>query len=109
MKLLTFYYLTKPVSVFDPKTLNNFFNINHDYYSADPSGVSHPIHLHGYGFQVIDMGTREEYDSNNTPYYYDTHPPNVKDTIVIPSGGFARIRFRASNPGYWLFHCHFEW
>lgn len=32
----------------------------------------------------------------------------IKDTLTIPSGGYARIRFRACNPGYWFFHCHFE-
>ena len=31
----------------------------------------------------------------------------LKDTISIPSKGFAVFRFKASNPGWWLLHCHF--
>jgi iron transport multicopper oxidase len=27
---------------------------------------------------------------------------------VRPNGSFV-IRFRADNPGIWLFHCHIEW
>ncbi|XP_031638951.1 laccase-11-like [Contarinia nasturtii] len=62
----------------------------------------HSFHFHGYGFQIIDMGTLEQYKTNTTSYYNDTHPPTVKDTIGVPIGGFVRIRFRASNPGYWM-------
>lgn len=32
----------------------------------------------------------------------------IKDTVTIPDGGYTIIRFRADNPGYWLFHCHIE-
>lgn len=71
--------------------------------------MSHPFHLHGYGFNVVDMGTREQFESGDTPYRYASHYPPIKDTITVPSGGFARIRFQATNPGYWFFHCHFEW
>jgi hypothetical protein len=31
----------------------------------------------------------------------------IKDTISLPSNGYAVIRFKASNPGFWLLHCHF--
>ena len=30
--------------------------------------------------------------------------PPIKDTIVVPSGGYVVIRFKASNPGLWFFH-----
>lgn len=63
---------------------------------------SHPIHLHGNSFQVILMGIKNGTSTNAT------HPPVIKDTVVLPKQGFVRIRFRATNPGYWLFHCHFE-
>lgn len=32
-----------------------------------------------------------------------------RDTLVVrPMSNFV-IRFRADNPGVWLFHCHIEW
>jgi L-ascorbate oxidase len=34
--------------------------------------------------------------------------PLLKDTIVFPTHGYAIIRFIADNPGFWLFHCHFD-
>lgn len=34
--------------------------------------------------------------------------PPVKDTVTVPDGGYTILRFEASNPGYWLFHCHIE-
>lgn len=70
--------------------------------------INHPIHLHGYGFQVVNMGTKNQLQSGQTAFRNATHLPVVKDTVIIPSGGFAKIRFKACNPGYWFFHCHFE-
>lgn len=68
--------------------------------------VSHPIHMHGYGFQVIDMGSLKQLETGETPFAKATHPPVIKDTVTIPKHGFVRIRFRTSNPGYWMLHCH---
>ena len=34
--------------------------------------------------------------------------PIRKDTIIIPTGGYAVIRIRSTNPGRWLMHCHIE-
>lgn len=31
------------------------------------------------------------------------HPP-IKDTIIVPSGGYVVIRFITNNPGPWFFH-----
>lgn len=64
--------------------------------------VSHPIHMHGYGFQVIDMGTLSQLQSGETPFAKATHAPVIKDTVAIPKHGFVKIRFRTSNPGYWV-------
>lgn len=30
----------------------------------------------------------------------------VKDTVIIPDGGYVVVRFIADNPGVWFFHCH---
>ena len=32
----------------------------------------------------------------------------VKDTVIVPFGGYTVIRFLANNPGWWLLHCHIE-
>ena len=29
-----------------------------------------------------------------------------KDTLMIPAGAYAVIRFKSNNPGKWLMHCH---
>ncbi|CAL1529110.1 unnamed protein product [Lymnaea stagnalis] len=34
--------------------------------------------------------------------------PPVKDTIMVPTGGYVVVRIRADNPGVWLMHCHIE-
>ncbi|XP_021357767.1 laccase-2-like [Mizuhopecten yessoensis] len=44
---------------------------------------------------------------NNVPGLNLINPPR-KDTLIIPSGGYAVIRIKADNPGVWLFHCHIQ-
>ena len=34
--------------------------------------------------------------------------PPRKDTIIIPTGGYAVLRIRSNNPGWWFMHCHIE-
>ncbi|KAK3102208.1 hypothetical protein FSP39_009609 [Pinctada imbricata] len=34
--------------------------------------------------------------------------PILKDTVIVPSGGYIVIRFKADNPGPWFFHCHID-
>jgi len=37
----------------------------------------------------------------------DMHKSPVrKDTVIVPPGGYAVIRFRTDNPGWWHLHCH---
>lgn len=67
------------------------------------------VSLSGYLFQVIDMGTRKQLENGTTAFTNATHLPVLKDSVAVPSGGFVRIRFRATNPSYWIFHCHFEY
>ncbi|PWY90011.1 laccase [Aspergillus heteromorphus CBS 117.55] len=43
----------------------------------------------------------------NTPY--DLTRAQLRDTVHIPRRGYAVLRFRADNPGVWLFHCHILW
>ena len=32
----------------------------------------------------------------------------LKDTVIVPAGGYVAIAFEADNPGYWFLHCHIE-
>lgn len=32
-----------------------------------------------------------------------------RDTFMVKPGGNYVLRFRADNPGVWLYHCHIEW
>lgn len=72
------------------------------------TAIYHPIHLHGSGFQVIDMGTMEQYRNGQSAFVTSTNLPPIKDTVNIPHKGYVRLRFRSCNPGYWYFHCHDE-
>lgn len=64
--------------------------------------------MHGYRFQVIEVGSMKQLRNGEVQSINPTKVPVVKDTVTVPAGGYARIRFRACNPGYWFFHCHFE-
>ncbi|EFN74335.1 Laccase-4 [Camponotus floridanus] len=80
------------------------------------ANLSHPFHMHGYAFYVMGMGTAnvssinwkivQEMDKRNLVYRCFDNPVR-KDTIAVPFNGYVVLRFRADNPGYWLFHCHF--
>ena len=63
---------------------------------ANLSMDSHPIHLHGYHFEVT--GT----DAGPVP-------PSARFrevTTNVPVGATRDIEFIADNPGDWAFHCH---
>ncbi|KAF9435748.1 hypothetical protein BGZ76_005611 [Entomortierella beljakovae] len=77
--------------------------INND----DPG--NHPFHLHGHVFQIVGRG--EGIHDPSQPYqgYLDTPNPSRRDTVLVPSEQNVAIRFKANNPGVWLFHCHIEW
>jgi FtsP/CotA-like multicopper oxidase with cupredoxin domain len=52
---------------------------------------SHPFHLHGYFFQVLD----------------ETRVPEWKDTVNVPTKSEITIAVRFDErPGAWMFHCH---
>ena len=66
----------------------------------------HPFHLHGHNFQVVvraddDWGV---YDPSNHTAFPSI--PMRRDTLMVrPTSNFV-VRFKADNPGVWLFHCH---
>ncbi|CAK9151406.1 unnamed protein product [Ilex paraguariensis] len=68
---------------------------------------NHPIHLHGFNFYVLAQGFGN-FDPVNDPKKFNFDNPQKRNTIAVPIGGWAVIRFRANNPGVWLMHCHFD-
>lgn len=78
--------------------------------------LTHPFHLHGHKFYVMDMGifpdamTAEKIARQGVPKSgQGNKAPPRKDSILVPNPGYVRVRFRADNPGFWLEHCHFDW
>lgn len=57
------------------------------------SPMAHPMHLHGYHFQVTAL--------NGKPVNGALH-----DAVLAPVKGSVTVALDADNPGRWLFHCH---
>ena len=57
------------------------------------SMMSHPMHLHGHHFQVVDINGKAIGGA-------------VRDTVVVPPMGSVSVVFDANNPGRWPLHCH---
>lgn len=78
--------------------------------------ANHPFHLHGHNFRVVGLRrlatntTIEEVKKFDEMGLLKRNLKNapLKDTVTVPDGGYTVIRFKADNPGYWLFHCHIE-
>lgn len=61
---------------------------------------NHPIHLHGYSFYVVAYGSG---NYNPQTVNFNLVDPPYMNTIGVPVGGWAAIRFTADNPGICLF------
>ena len=57
---------------------------------------NHPMHLHGYSFYVIGFG---QGNFNPATATFNLIDPPYMNTIGVPVGGWAAIRFVANNPG----------
>jgi len=71
----------------------------------------HPFHLHGHNFQAIARSEDEAgiFDASNSSLTNYPEIPMRRDTFVLRPNGYIVLRFKADNPGVWLFHCHIEW
>nr|XP_012135224.1 PREDICTED: laccase-5-like [Megachile rotundata] len=121
-----------PAEFFKPNEYKNFLGsvnlvlkskttLKNKWISVRAGDVHHPFHLHGYTFHVMGMdqplgpytdNTRamtvkyyEQLESENKVVRNFQSPPS-KDTYAIPNNGYAVLRFKADNPGFWMFHCH---
>ncbi|XP_071715744.1 laccase-3-like [Rutidosis leptorrhynchoides] len=71
------------------------------------STEDHPVHIHGYNFYIVGQGFGNFNPSRDTPNFNLVDPPK-RNTIDVPVGGWAAIRFVADNPGIWFMHCHID-
>ncbi|KAI3952398.1 hypothetical protein MKX01_005265 [Papaver californicum] len=71
------------------------------------SPESHPMHLHGFNFHVLAQGVGN-YNHKKDRKKFNYVNPQERNTIAVPTGGWAVIRFRANNPGVWMMHCHLD-
>lgn len=69
--------------------------------------AGHPFHLHGMSFRVLTLRKLGTWTTKQTVIDLDNqglikrnfdHPP-IKDTIIVPDGGYVVVRFIANNPG----------
>lgn len=58
--------------------------------------MSHPMHLHGHAFEVIEINGRPLQGA-------------MRDTILVPGNATVTVAFDANNPGLWFVHCHIVW
>ncbi|KAH1082149.1 hypothetical protein J1N35_021910 [Gossypium stocksii] len=65
----------------------------------------HPIHLHGFSFYLLGTGLG---NYNSSTALFNLYDPPYRNTVGVPVGRWAVIRFRAGNPGIWFLHCHLE-
>ena len=57
---------------------------------------NHPIHLHGYSFDIAG--------SDGGMFPRSARQPAT--TVIVPTGSCRVIEFVAENPGDWAMHCH---
>ncbi|EAW12290.1 multicopper oxidase [Aspergillus clavatus NRRL 1] len=71
----------------------------------------HPFHLHGHSFQAVYRSNHwaGSFAESNVTEADFLAVPLRRDTLTVNPGGSMVIRFRADNPGVWIFHCHMEW
>jgi FtsP/CotA-like multicopper oxidase with cupredoxin domain len=60
---------------------------------ANQTRMSHPMHLHGHEFQVVEIDGKRFAGA-------------VRDTVLVPPGRRVVVAFDANNPGLWALHCH---
>ncbi|KAF8988433.1 Fet3 protein [Cyathus striatus] len=98
-------------SEYGPSTfvINPFDVVDIVVQNADSGG--HPFHIHGHQVQLIQRTSNfTSTDKNiNPPVVEGQTNPMRRDTVQVPAGTAATLRFVADNPGGWFFHCHIEW
>ena len=94
---------------------NSFSSFPSTDSEVDLASPPHPIHLHGYKFNVLKSGTSDDIlcsddkcatmEWADESWYGGNIPglnlanPVVKDTVPVYGGSYVVVRFRANNPG----------
>lgn len=60
---------------------------------VNKTGMSHPMHLHGHVFQVVEIDGQKFSGA-------------VRDTVLVMPQQTVKVQFDANNPGIWALHCH---
>lgn len=68
----------------------------------------HPFHLHGHQFQVLERPRANRGKWNGRSQGFNKQPPR-RDTVHVNAHSYVVIRYKATHPGVFLFHCHIEW
>ncbi|KAL6134766.1 hypothetical protein ACLB2K_066994 [Fragaria x ananassa] len=58
-------------------------------------------------FYVVGSGFGN-FNNETDPKGYNLIDPPKFTTVSLPKKGWVAIRFKASNPGVWLWHCHLD-
>jgi FtsP/CotA-like multicopper oxidase with cupredoxin domain len=61
---------------------------------ANDGSMLHPMHLHGYHFEVVAQDG------------FPLQDPYMADTLVVAPGQRFDVLVHAVHPGAWAFHCH---
>lgn len=61
---------------------------------ANDGSLLHPMHLHGYHFEVVGEDG------------FPLRDPYMADTLVVAPGQRFDVLIHAIHPGLWAFHCH---
>ena len=65
------------------------------------TNVAHPMHLHGFYFRVTSLGSWFRETS------YDVASQWLANTHLMLAGQTMTIAWKPTQPGNWVFHCHF--
>lgn len=62
------------------------------------SMLTHPIHLHGHTFRLVEMGAG----------FFPAHQHMKMNTSSVSSAEVRTVDWVVERLGKWLFHCHFS-
>eukprot|EP00049_Salpingoeca_infusionum_P002114 m.54112 g.54112 ORF g.54112 m.54112 type:complete len:1330 (-) comp11395_c0_seq1:163-4152(-) len=79
---------------------------------AQNTRFTQPIHIHGHKFHILDIQySQDNCRSTFCPHldpdvttFLDPSVAPLKDTVILPDGGYVVVAFRADNPGLWAGH-----
>ena len=68
---------------------------------VNPTNSSHPMHLHGFYFELASRG-----DWLRDTLFAPEDRPRMVTELMLP-GNSMTMRWAPTQPGNWVFHCHF--